>query len=101
VVDDRNVVLNNYVEDRPLLCSSVAVADDRRPFGPDPPNEHMGFGSYDESEQQNQDLDTDDDSAGVSVRENEHEGDVSFETEESASDLVDRLQDMKDEDEEE
>jgi len=56
----------------------------------------MGFGSYDESEQQNQDVDTDEDAEGVSVRENEHEGDVSFETEESAADLVDRLQDMKD-----
>lgn len=61
----------------------------------------MGFGSYDESEQENQAVETDEDSEGVSVRENEHKGDVSFETDESASDLVDRLQDMKgDEDEE-
>jgi hypothetical protein len=59
----------------------------------------MGFGSYDESEQENQAVETDEDSEGVSVRENEHKGDVSFETEESASDLVDRLQDIKEDEE--
>lgn len=57
----------------------------------------MGFGSYDESEQENQAVETDEDSEGVTVREHDHEGDVSFETDESADDLVDRLQDMKDE----
>ena len=61
----------------------------------------MGFGSYDESEQENQSLDTDEGTEGVSVRENEHHGDVSFETDESAADLVDRLQDMKDDEDEE
>jgi hypothetical protein len=55
----------------------------------------MGFGSYDESEQQDQDVETDD-SEGVNVHENEHEGEVTFASEESTSDLVDRLQDIKD-----
>jgi hypothetical protein len=59
----------------------------------------MGFGSYDESEQSNQAVDTDDEAEGVAVRENDHDGDVSFETDESPADLVDRLQDMKDTDE--
>lgn len=54
----------------------------------------MGFGSYDESEQQSQKTDADDD-AGVSVRENEHDGEVTFETERSTDDLVDRLKEMK------
>jgi hypothetical protein len=57
----------------------------------------MGFGSYDETEQENQSMETEDeDGEGVSVHENDHQGDVSFETDESASDLVDRLQDIKD-----
>lgn len=61
----------------------------------------MGFGSYDETEQENQSVETDDETEGVTVRENDHQGDVSFETDESPADLVDRLQDMKgDEDEE-
>jgi hypothetical protein len=56
----------------------------------------MGFGSYDESEQENQAVETeDDDGEGVSVHENDHQGDVSFETDESATDLVERLQDIK------
>jgi hypothetical protein len=60
----------------------------------------MGFGSYDESEQKEQDVDADD-SEGVAVHENDHDGDVSFDTEASTSDLVDKLGDMKDEDDEE
>jgi hypothetical protein len=59
----------------------------------------MGFGSYDESEQQNQDVDADD-SEGVSVHENDHQGEVSFESDASTDDLVDRLADMKTDDEE-
>lgn len=61
----------------------------------------MGFGSYDETEQENQSVETeDDDGEGVSVHENDHHGDVSFETDESATDLVERLQDIKDDAEE-
>lgn len=59
----------------------------------------MGFGSYDESEQKNQEVEADD-SEGVSVRENDHDGTVSFETDASTDDLVDRLGEMKDDDEE-
>ncbi|AAV46244.1 MULTISPECIES: DUF5786 family protein [Haloarcula] len=59
----------------------------------------MGFGSYDESEQKDNDVDADD-SEGVAVHENDHDGSVSFETEATTSDLVDKLGDMKDEDEE-
>ncbi|GGN95972.1 MULTISPECIES: DUF5786 family protein [Haloarcula] len=55
----------------------------------------MGFGSYDESEQKDQDVDTDD-SEGVAVHENDHDGEVSFDTEASTSDLVDKLGDIKD-----
>ncbi len=54
----------------------------------------MGFGSYDESEQQNQEYD-DDGAEGVNVHENVHEGEVSFETDVSTDDLVDRLDEMK------
>ena len=55
----------------------------------------MGFGSYDESEQKDQNVDTDD-SDGVAVHENDHDGEVSFETEASTSDLVEKLGEMKD-----
>lgn len=55
----------------------------------------MGFGSYDESEQQNQDVDAEDDGEGVTVHDNDHEGEVTFETDASTDDLVDRLQDIK------
>jgi len=55
----------------------------------------MGFGSYDESEQQNQNVDAEDDGEGLSVHENDHEGEVTFETDASTDDLVDRLQDIK------
>ncbi|WP_276272369.1 DUF5786 family protein [Haloarcula litorea] len=55
----------------------------------------MGFGSYDESEQQDNDVDADE-SDGVTVHENDHDGSVSFDSEASTSDLVDRLGEMKD-----
>ncbi|WP_423999073.1 DUF5786 family protein [Haloarcula salina] len=55
----------------------------------------MGFGSYDESEQKDNNVDADD-SEGVAVHENDHDGSVSFETEASTSDLVDKLGEMKD-----
>ena len=60
----------------------------------------MGFGSYDESEQQNQNVDADDDGEGVTVHENDHEGEVTFETDASTDDLVDRLKDIKESSEE-
>ncbi|MEF8756894.1 MAG: DUF5786 family protein [Halobacteriales archaeon] len=56
----------------------------------------MGFGSYDESEQSEQDgtdIDTED---AVTVHDSDHDGSIEFESEESTADLVDRLQDMKD-----
>jgi hypothetical protein len=54
----------------------------------------MGFGSYDESEQKDQDVDADG-SEAVSVHESDHDGKVSFETELSTDDLVDKLDEMK------
>jgi hypothetical protein len=56
----------------------------------------MGFGSYDESEQENQNIDTEEEAEGVNVHENDHEGEVTFETEASTGDLVDRLSEIKD-----
>jgi hypothetical protein len=57
----------------------------------------MGFGSYDESEQDNQDYDSDfDDDSGVNTEENSHEGSVDFEIGASNDELIDRLQDIKD-----
>jgi hypothetical protein len=56
----------------------------------------MGFGSYDESEQDDasgSDIDTDD---AVNVHQNDHDGEVSFESDASSEELVDRLQDIKD-----
>ena len=58
----------------------------------------MGFGSYDESEQQDQDVDTDDDEA-VTVHESDFQGEVEFASDASTDDLVDRLSEIKDEDE--
>ncbi|MFT4880760.1 MAG: hypothetical protein ACI9CA_000481 [Natronomonas sp.] len=60
----------------------------------------MGFGSYDESEQENQELSTGDEE-GVTVEENAHSGDVAFESDASTDELVDQLQDMKDDEDEE
>ncbi|WP_435176986.1 DUF5786 family protein [Halorussus sp. AFM4] len=62
----------------------------------------MGFGSYDESEQDNQEYDADlDDDSGVDTEENSHEGTVDFEIGASNDELIDRLQDIKDDDQEE
>ncbi len=67
-----------------------------------PTIERMGFGSYDESEQENQQQSTDDeDVEAVDVHEHEHDGEVSFENNAGTDELIDRLQDMKDDDEEE
>ena len=58
----------------------------------------MGFGSYDESEQENQEYDADlDDQEGVSASENEHDGSVEFDIGASNDELLDRLQEIKDE----
>ncbi|MFB6302744.1 MAG: DUF5786 family protein [Haloferacaceae archaeon] len=58
----------------------------------------MGFGSYDESEQENQEYDTDlDDEDGVETSEADHEGAVEFEIGASNDELLDRLQDIKEE----
>ena len=59
----------------------------------------MGFGSYDESEQQDQEVDADE-TKGVNVHENDHEGEVKFESDASTDDLVDRLAEIKESDEE-
>ncbi len=57
----------------------------------------MGFGSYDESEQDNQEIDADyDDDTGVSTGEADHDGDVEYEIGASNDELLDRLQDIKD-----
>ena len=57
----------------------------------------MGFGSYDESEQENQEYDTDfDDEDGVSSGETTHDGSVEFEFTASNDELLDRLEDIKD-----
>jgi hypothetical protein len=56
----------------------------------------MGFGSYDESEQENQEYDADyDEDDGVSAEENAHDGDVEFEFTASNDELLDRLEDIK------
>jgi len=55
----------------------------------------MGFGSYDESEQENQEIDTDLDDENYSDEDAEHDGDVSFEFTESNDELLDRLQEIK------
>ncbi|PSQ08182.1 death domain-associated protein [Halobacteriales archaeon QS_6_71_20] len=63
----------------------------------------MGFGSYDESEQERQQNDGADaaDGSTVDAHENDHDGEASFEAGASTDDLVSRLQEMKDEDEDE
>jgi hypothetical protein len=59
----------------------------------------MGFGSYDESEQGNQEYDTDfeDDDDGLKTEEDAHAGEVSFEFDASNDELLDQLEDIKDE----
>jgi len=58
----------------------------------------MGFGSYDESEQENQNQDTNDQAEGVDIDGGE-EGDLSFESSESTDELVGKLDEMRDDDE--
>jgi hypothetical protein len=56
----------------------------------------MGFGSYDESEQENQEYNTDfDDEEGVNAAENTHDGDVEYEFTASNDELLERLEDIK------
>jgi hypothetical protein len=58
----------------------------------------MGFGSYDESEQETREVDADfDDQGGVSTNEHEHDGAVEFEFDASNDELLDKLDEMKDE----
>ena len=59
----------------------------------------MGFGSYDESEQKDQDNDIDDDEA-VTVHNNDHDGEINFESNADQDELIGRLDEMRDEDEE-
>jgi hypothetical protein len=57
----------------------------------------MGFGSYDESEQENQDYDTDlEESEGVSTSQSDHQGAVEYEIGASNDELLDRLEEIKD-----
>ena len=57
---------------------------------------HMGFGSYDESEQENQDLDADfDDEDGVRAAQETHDGSVEYEPGASNDELLDRLEEIK------
>jgi hypothetical protein len=55
----------------------------------------MGFGSYDESEQKDQNNDIDEDAA-VNVHQNNHDGKVSFDSDASQDELLDQLEDIKD-----
>ena len=56
----------------------------------------MGFGSYDESEQENQEYNTDfDDEDGLDAEGNAHQGDVEYEFTASNDELLDRLKDIK------
>ena len=56
----------------------------------------MGFGSYDESEQDNQEYSTEfEDDDGVDAAENTHEGEVEYEFTASNDELLDRLADIK------
>jgi len=57
----------------------------------------MGFGSYDESEQERQELDADDIATDVSERsdESEHDGDLDFEIGASNEQLLERLKEIK------
>jgi len=57
----------------------------------------MGFGSYDESEQENQQAESDvDEDDAVTVQNAKHEGEVSYEANASSEELIDKLQEMKD-----
>lgn len=62
----------------------------------------MGFGSYDESEQESQQSDADmNDDEAVSVQDAKHDGEVSYEANASSEELLDKLQEMKDDGDEE
>ena len=57
----------------------------------------MGFGSYDESEQENQQAENDvDEEDAVTVQNAKHDGEVSYESNASSEELIDKLQEMKD-----
>ena len=56
----------------------------------------MGFGSYDESEQENQDFDTDIDENNVGAG-SEHDGEIEYEIGASNNELLERLEEIKDE----
>jgi hypothetical protein len=58
----------------------------------------MGFGSYDESEQADGDENELDEDGAVTVHEHRHEGEVAFESDASQDELLDRLDEMKDDD---
>jgi len=69
----------------------------RRRFVPPSRFSYMGFGSYDESEQENQQADADmDDDEAVSVQDAKHDGEVNYESNASSEELIDKLQEMKD-----
>jgi hypothetical protein len=74
----------------------VAFDPDRGSFLPVAILTGMGFGSYDESEQENQTDDADiDENDALTVHENDHDGEVTVEGADSPDELVDRLQDLK------
>lgn len=57
----------------------------------------MGFGSYDESEQEHQEYDTDLDDDGVATSKTDHRGEVRFDIGASNDELLDRLEEIKEE----
>ncbi len=58
----------------------------------------MGFGSYDESEQENREVDADlDEDSSVPTNSNGHDGAVDYEFTASNDELLDRLEDIKEE----
>ena len=59
----------------------------------------MGFGSYDESEQGKREVDAEVDDSSVSTNSQGHNGAVDYEFQASNDELLDRLQDIKDEEE--
>ncbi|MFP4217963.1 MAG: DUF5786 family protein [Salinarchaeum sp.] len=56
----------------------------------------MGFGSYDESEQENQEIETDIDDDGMATADADHNGNVEYEIGASNDKLINRLQDIRD-----
>ncbi|MES3518079.1 MAG: DUF5786 family protein [Natronomonas sp.] len=57
----------------------------------------MGFGSYDESEQKDADVETDE-SAGLNIHDKDHDGEVAFDSDVSTDEMLDKLDDIKDDD---